>query len=105
MVEARLSHDNFQIIADDILTLDSKIVRCLIASNPEGSVLAISAIPQEKENFSKVLDSTSGLGTHWIVTALNSFGRASPYTSEIEYVAIERKLQKAPDFQLVSLRD
>jgi hypothetical protein len=95
MVQARLSFGNFQLIANNILALDPEITRCLVASNPEGSLLATSAVQQEKENFSKVIDSTSGLGTHWIVTALNSFARASPYTSEIEYVAVERKLQKA----------
>jgi hypothetical protein len=89
----------YQKLVEGILSLDSEIRNCMIVTDPEGSILAANAITNEKQTFSQIVNSSSGMIAHWMVSSLNSFGRADALTSELEYMALERKNHRALIFR------
>ncbi len=84
----------FDTLADNILALDSNIKQCLIVTFPQGALLSCRETDVRSYRFPKVTQGTVGMVSHWLVSTLTGFGRANEETSELEYVAVERKLHR-----------
>jgi len=90
----KTNHQIYEHLAEDLLALNPEVRHCLLIAFPQGSLLASREPGNDRYHFPKIHEGTVGMVSRWLVSTLVGFGRANEETSELEYVAIERKLHR-----------
>jgi hypothetical protein len=95
----------YEVMADSIVNLDSRIYSCLIVSNPSGAMLAEATQPEMRNNFGSLNQRSGGMVGQWGILAFKAMARLDSVSSKAKYIVVGREKFNALIFPVKSESD